>query len=162
MSAIEVREADLDDAVHAAGVLDVIDSYARDPMGGGDGLAAAVRDELVEGLRRHPTTLVFLAFSENAPIGVAVCFLGFSTFHAKPLLNIHDLAVLPEWRGQGVGRALLAAAERRARSEGCCKLTLEVLDDNAPARGLYASFGFADDVFGGATSMRFLTKVLEP
>jgi ribosomal protein S18 acetylase RimI-like enzyme len=94
---------------------------------------------------------------------VAVCFLGFSTFAARPLLNVHDLAVLPECRGKGVGRALLEAAEARARAHGCCKLTLEVQDSNQRARGLYASFGFADYVLGGAgpTPTRFLTKRLE-
>jgi GNAT superfamily N-acetyltransferase len=158
---VRVVDADLEDPVHCQGILEVVDSYARDPRGGGQGLAVDVRDRLIDGLRAHPTTRVFLAFAEDRPIGVAVCFLGFSTFSAKPLLNIHDLAVLPPWRGKGVGRALLAAVEQHARGEDCCKLTLEVLDDNTPARGLYASVGFTDDVFGSSTSMRFLTKTLE-
>jgi len=65
-----------------------------------------------------------------------------STFAARPLLNLHDLAVLPERRGLGVGRALLEAVEARARDLGCCKLTLEVRQDNARAQALYESFGF--------------------
>lgn len=162
MTSIRVLPADLDDPVHRDGVLDVVDSYARDPMGGGEPLEGAVRDALIGGLRAHPTTRVFLAFAGTDPVGVAVCFLGFSTFRARPLLNIHDLAVLPGWRGRGVGRALLAAVEEQARREGCCKLTLEVLDDNAPARGLYASAGFTDYALGDHASTRFLTKPLEP
>ena len=51
-----------------------------------------------------------------------------STFHAAPLLNIHDLAVVPGVRGQGVGRALLTAVERFATAQRHCKLTLEVRD----------------------------------
>jgi ribosomal protein S18 acetylase RimI-like enzyme len=75
---------------------------------------------------------------------------------------VHDLAVVPEWRGNGVGRALLQATEEAARREGCCKLTLEVQDDNARARGLYESFGFQDFVIGSSAPTRFLTKSLEP
>jgi GNAT superfamily N-acetyltransferase len=86
--------------------------------------------------------LVFLAFAEGRAIGVAVCFLGFSTFAAKPLINIHDLAVRPEQRGRGVGRALLAAVEAHALATGCCKLTLEVLEGNPVARKAYHGFGF--------------------
>jgi len=104
---------------------------------------------------------VLLAVSEGRPVGVAVCFLGFSTFQARPLLNIHDLAVLPEWRGKGIGRALLAHVEDRARRRGCCKLTLEVLDDNARARGLYESLGFSDFVVGDSAPTLFLTKALD-
>ncbi|MDP7573186.1 MAG: GNAT family N-acetyltransferase, partial [Myxococcota bacterium] len=95
------------------------------------------------------------------PVGVAVCFLGFSTFQARPLLNIHDLAVLPEWRGRGVGRALLAAAEDRARQRGCCKLTLEVQDSNRRALQLYERFGFSDFVIGDSGPTRFLAKLLD-
>jgi ribosomal protein S18 acetylase RimI-like enzyme len=90
-----------------------------------------------------PTAHIFLAYAESRPVGIAVCFRGFSTFAAKQLINIHDLAVLPEFRGQGVGRKLLAAVEQKARELDCCKLTLEVQEHNQHARGLYESFGFA-------------------
>ncbi|MGN6277655.1 MAG: GNAT family N-acetyltransferase, partial [Sphingomonas sp.] len=53
------------------------------------------------------------------------------------------LAVLPRYRGQGIGRALLAAVEQEAKRRGACKLTLEVLGGNAPAIALYAAEGFA-------------------
>ena len=46
-------------------------------------------------------------------------FVGFSTFAASPLINIHDLHVEPEWRRQGVARLLLEAVEARARALGC-------------------------------------------
>jgi ribosomal protein S18 acetylase RimI-like enzyme len=56
---------------------------------------------------------------------------------------------------------LLRAAEDYARRKGCCKLTLEVQDDNAAARNLYQRFGFADFVFGDSAPTRFLAKPLE-
>lgn len=162
MSDIQILDADFGDPTHREAVVTIVDSYARDPVGGGRPLGPEVRDGLVEGLHSHPTARVLLAFAEGSPVGIAICFLGFSTFRARPLLNVHDLAVLPDWRGRGVGRALLTGAEERARREGCCKLTLEVQDDNARARGLYESFGFSDFVVGSSAPTRFLTKPLDP
>jgi GNAT superfamily N-acetyltransferase len=159
--ALDIRAADLDDPAHGAAILDVLDSYASDPVGGGRPLSAAVRTQLLPGLRAHPTTLVLLAFEEGRAVGIAVCFFGFSTFQARPLLNVHDLAVVPARRGAGIGRALLAAAEQHARRRGCCKLTLEVQDDNHRARATYVRFGFTDFVLGAdAVPTRFLSKVL--
>jgi len=158
---LHIDDADLSDPAHAAAILAVLDSYASDPVGGGRPLSAEVRAALLPGLRRYPTTLVLLAFDDGDPVGIAVCFFGFSTFQARPLLNVHDLAVVPGQRGRGIGRALLAAAESRARRVGCCKLTLEVQDDNHRARAVYARFGFTDFVLGGdAVPTRFLSKSL--
>ena len=72
------------------------------------------------------------------------CFEGYSTFKARPLLNIHDIVVHPDYRGAGVGQALLGAAHDLARTRGCCKLTLEVLSGNALAMRSYARHGFAN------------------
>lgn len=157
---VKVRAADLADARDADAVVALLDSYARDPRGGSTPLSADVRATLVAGLRAHPTTCVWLAFEDACAIGVCVGFMGFSTFQARPLLNIHDLAVLPGSRGAGVGGALLAAAEAHARATGCCKLTLEVQEDNSPARSLYARCGFRDVTYGDSGPTRFLGKSL--
>ena len=158
---IEIVEADLSDAEHAAGILDVLDSYASDPVGGGEPLGPAVRERLIPALRAHPATLVLLALLQDRAVGVAVCFEGLSTFRARPLLNVHDLAVLPGLRGRHIGRALLEAAESRALQRGCCRLTLEVQEDNHRAMALYRSFGFEDLTFGESAPTRFLAKPLE-
>jgi GNAT superfamily N-acetyltransferase len=138
---VEVVVADLARADHQAAVVALVDAYSRDPMGEGKPLDPEVREALIPGLRQHPTTVIFLAYVGAQPVGIAACFLGFSTFKARPLLNIHDLGVLPAQRGRGVGAALLAAVERRARQLGCCKLTLEVFQHNR-ARHLYSRAGF--------------------
>lgn len=157
---LRIIEADFTNPAHCTGIVEVLNSYAADPVGGREPLTAEVRERLVPTLRDHPTALVLLALVDQRPAGIAVCFFGFSTFQARPLLNIHDLAVVPEQRGRGIGRALLAAAEDRAIKQGCCKLTLEVQDDNGRARALYESFGFSDFVVGKSTPTRFLTKSL--
>ena len=93
-------------------------------------------------MQKHPTTLIFLAFDGDRPVGAAVCFIGFSTFAAKPLINIHDFVVLTASRGKGVGRRLLDAVEGKARELGCCKLTLEVMNNNHHALRMYQAAGF--------------------
>ncbi len=158
---IEIREANLADAKDVAGFLAVLDSYAADEMGGASPLDPDVRRRLVPALREQPSALLLLAFEAGQAVGVATCFFGFSTFAARPLLNVHDLAVLPAFRGRGVGRALLSAVEDRARAHGCAKLTLEVREDNARARGLYEERGFRDFQLAGATYRTlFLSKPL--
>lgn len=155
-----VREADLAQPVDASAVVTILDSYAFAAVGGSEGLSPDVRARLIPALQQLPTTLVLLAFVDDAPVGIAVCFFGLSTFKARPLLNIHDLAVLPEHRGRGVGHALLQAAEEHARRTGCCKLTLEVQEDNPRARALYDRFGF-EDVVVRKLPTRFLAKPLK-
>lgn len=158
---VEVRAANLQDPQDADAVVMLLDAYARDPRGGGEPLSPEVRGRLVPGLRAHPTAQAWLAFDAGQPVGVCVGFGGFSTFRALPLLNIHDLAVLPAARGRGIGRALLAAAEAHARAAGCCKLTLEVQEDNALARALYTRHGFRDVTYGASGPTRFLGKSLD-
>ena len=142
MSEVTVIEADLNDYQHQTAILQLINAYARDPMGDGQDLPMAVRDRLIPGLRQHPTALVLLALDDATPVGVAVCFVGFSTFAARPLINIHDLAVIPEYRGRGIGRLLLEGVETKGLELGCCKLTLEVREDNHRAQRLYERLRF--------------------
>ena len=69
--------------------------------------------------------------------------MGFSTFKCQPLINIHDLAVIKTFRGQGISQALLSKLEQLALKKGCCKITLEVLEGNIVAQNAYQKFGFA-------------------
>ena len=157
----EIIEADLANDAHIASIIEVIDTYAREPAGGSEPLAAAVRERLRTDLRTIDHALILLALQDHKTVGIAVCFRGYSTFTARPLLNIHDFAVLPSHRGQGIGHMLLAAVEQRARAEDCCKLTLEVLNHNEGARRLYAAVGFNDGGPGQAdTATLFLQKRL--
>jgi ribosomal protein S18 acetylase RimI-like enzyme len=155
---VEVREADLADAADAEAVRRLLDEYARLPIAQGAPLAARVLRELVPGLRKHPAALVLLAWIEGRAVGVAVCFVGFSTFLARPLINIHDLAVTADCRGHGVGQRLLSEVEAKARALGCGKVTLEVREDNVSAQRLYRRLGFGDGEEGPATL--FLSKTL--
>lgn len=143
---IRICSADYANPHHAQALVSLLDAYARDPMGGSEGLSDYARTHLVAELARLPYAFSLLAFDgagEDCPVGLVNCMLGFSTFACKPLVNVHDLAVLPAWRGRRIGERLLDQVEVRARAHGACKLTLEVLSGNAPAMRLYARAGFA-------------------
>ncbi|MCA9265305.1 MAG: GNAT family N-acetyltransferase [Planctomycetales bacterium] len=147
MAECEIVHADLDNLQHQAAVVALLDAYASDPMGDAKPLSDFARANLIRGLQTHPTTMIFLAFQGDMPRGIAICFRGFSTFAAKPLINISDFYVNPSLRGRGLGRSLLAAIQEEALSTGCCKLTLEVQQNNARARAIYEKFGFAQAVY---------------
>ena len=150
---VEISEADWNDPAHCEAVVNLIDAYAREPIEGGKPLPKDVAARMVPGLSEHPTAFALLAYIDSAAVGVAICFVGFSTFAGKPLINIHDLAVLAEHRGRGIGTALLEAINDRARSLGCGKVTLEVRAENRDAQRLYERTGFGDP---GGNATRFL------
>ena len=115
-------------------------------MGGGQPLSTFAKANLVAALAARPQAFSVLAFvgtGNGVPVGLVNCIEGFSTFACRPLVNVHDVAVLPEHRGQGVAEKMLALAEEIARERGACKLTREVLQGNTGAINLYHRIGFA-------------------
>ena len=144
MSALAITVADYAKAEDAATVVALLDAYARDPMGGGAPLSDHARANLVHGLAATPGAFSLIARDNGEPVGLANCLPGFSTFAAAPLVNIHDIAVLPGHRGKGIGKALMQAVEDEARRRGACKVTLEVLSGNTNAKALYARLGYGD------------------
>ncbi len=138
-----IIRANLAKKEHRDAIVMLTNAYASDPMANGAALPTSVLKKMVAGLRKHPTTLVLLAYVGREAVGIATCFRGYSTFAARSLINIHDLGVLPAFRGLGIGRQLLAEIEHRARKTGCCKVTLEVQEGNKRARGVYHAAGFS-------------------
>ncbi|AUT49547.1 GNAT family N-acetyltransferase [Achromobacter sp. AONIH1] len=139
---LEIIDVDFNNPEHGRQVLAMLDEYASGPMGGNTPLPAHVHRDLIPELARRPTARALLARVDGEPAGVAIYLEGFSTFACRPLLNLHDLGVSPRFQGQGVGKALLSALEQRGRALGCCKITLEVLEGNAVAQGLYRKQGY--------------------
>lgn len=144
-SATIVR-ADYDDPKHAADIVTMLRSYAMDPMGGGEDLSGQIQRNLVPGLQASPAASSILAYMGDDVVGLANLMTTYSSFAAKPLLNIHDIAVSKDHRGHGIGRKLFDEIHKIADEIGACKVTLEVLEGNAPARALYASLGYGDYV----------------
>jgi GNAT superfamily N-acetyltransferase len=160
-SQITVIEADLSRPDHQEATVHLLNAYSMDPMGDGKPLSETARRDVIPGLRQHPTTLVFLAYRSTEPVGLAICFRGFSTFAARPLVNISDYFVFPTHRGAGIGRLLLGAIEQHARDIGCCRLTLEVQENNHHARRVYSTAGFSQATYvPGAGGSLYLSKSL--
>ncbi|WP_404400887.1 GNAT family N-acetyltransferase [Idiomarina seosinensis] len=152
---IEITLADYSNPAHAQAVILMLDAYAQDPMGGGEGISEDTKENLIKEMDKREHVFSLLAFDGDVPVGIANCVEGFSTFAAKPLMNIHDIAVVPDYRGKGVAQKLLEEVKTLAEFRGCVKLTLEVLDKNDRAKVAYEKFGFKPYELGDVGQAEF-------
>lgn len=102
------------------------------------GTAADLHEHL---FGRRPYIEAVLARIDGQAAGFALFFHNYSTFLTKPGIYLEDLFVLPEYRRQGVGKALLVYLGKLALSRGCGRFEWNVLDWNAPAIAFYESMG---------------------
>lgn len=84
---------------------------------------------------------VLIAEFESKLAGQTIFFHNFSTFVGKPGLYIEDLYVRPEFRGKGIGKALLNEVIKIAKERNCGRVEWVVLDWNQPAIDFYKSMG---------------------
>lgn len=138
---LKVRIADYTSA-DAKSIRLLLNAYAEDPMGDGESLPIEVQENIVPELSKVPGAFSVLAMFEDTTVGLCNCFTGFSTFKCKPLINIHDCYVHPDYRGLGVVDAMLSEVERISLDRGACKITLEVLSKNMRAQRAYRRNGF--------------------
>jgi len=141
---LEVIPCDFNNPTHCEALVNLMNEYITDRMGGGEPYTADQRTALIEGLRNHPSCLVLFAISGEQFVGLVTSFINFATFTVKPFINIHDIIVSESWRNNGVGRRMLEEVVHRAVEMGCSKVTLEVRADNHNAKYLYNSLGFND------------------
>ena len=139
---IDVRRVDYRDPDQARLLGELLSAYAADSMGRGRALTAEEQRRLGPALAQRPHAFSLIAYCDGVPAGLANCLESFSTFACQPIVNIHDLAVLSDFRGRGISQALLGAIEAIAADMNCCKITLEVLSNNHPAKAAYEKYGF--------------------
>ncbi|MGE0668946.1 MAG: N-acetyltransferase family protein [Sphingomonadales bacterium] len=89
----------------------------------------------------RPWAEAVIADRGGIPAGFALYFYIFSTFKGRPGLYLEDLFVLPEHRGNGIGRALLAHLAGIAMDKGCARFEWTVLDWNEPSIRFYENLG---------------------
>jgi len=145
-SSVTIVESDLSRPEHQDALVKMLDAFMLDQDG--EPLSERAKRAMIPGLRAHPACHIFLAYRDGKPVGFSICFLGFSTFMARPLLNIHDIFVDSSARGMGIGAMLLERIEAKAHELNCCRITLEVREDNRVARALYRKVGFDQVVVG--------------
>ncbi len=92
-----------------------------------------------------PASPVFgrLAIADEEIAGFSTCVLHEGTWVVRPICYLEDLFVAPQFRGQGLGRMLIADLVQHARAEGWSRLYWHTRDSN-PARRLYDEFAKAD------------------
>jgi GNAT superfamily N-acetyltransferase len=91
--------------------------------------------------REPPAAHCVIGEVDGVPAGFALYFFNYSTFLAKPGLYLEDLYVKPEFRGHGLGKALLLHLAGIARARGCGRMEWAVLDWNTPAIEFYEGLG---------------------
>ena len=89
----------------------------------------------------QPAAEVLMASADGQPAGFALFFHNYSTFLGQRGVYLEDLFVVPQWRGHGLGRQLLARLAAIALERDCGRLEWSVLDWNAPAIGFYRKLG---------------------
>lgn len=89
----------------------------------------------------RPQAEVIVALADGTAAGFALFFHNYSTFLARRGIYLEDLFVKPEFRGRGIGKALLAHLAGVALARGCGRLEWSVLDWNTDAIRFYGSLG---------------------
>ncbi len=101
----------------------------------------ATEDLLREWIFRRRKAEVLFAVEGGKEVGFALFFHNFSTFLGRAGIYLEDLYVLPEYRGHGCGKGLMAALARIAAERGCGRLEWWCLDWNRPSVEFYRSLG---------------------
>jgi GNAT superfamily N-acetyltransferase len=111
--------------------------YERDPAAA----VATEQDLLRDGFGPQPKFWCVIAEWDGAPAGFAFYFFNYSTWQGRPGLFLEDLFVRPEFRGKGIGKALMVYLAQVAVRENCGRFVWQVLDWNKPAIEFYESLG---------------------
>lgn len=135
--AITIRPATAEDVPQILLFVQALATYEREP----DAVTATEADLLRDGFGPNPFYFCLIADTNGHPAGFALYFFNYSTWLGRPGLYLEDLFVLPEYRGLGIGKALLQRVAAIAVERGCQRLQWEVLDWNTPAIDFYQAMG---------------------
>ena len=135
--ALNIRPATRQDAGEILQFIRALAAYEREP----DAVQATEADLLRYGFGENPYFGCLLAEEDGAPAGFALYFFDFSTWLGRPGLYLEDVFVHPQYRGRGIGKALLKRLAAIALEKGCARMKWEVLDWNTPAIEFYGAMG---------------------
>jgi GNAT superfamily N-acetyltransferase len=135
--ATTIREATPADIPQILVFIRALATYEREP----DAVTATEADLLSHGFGPNPFYFCLIAEHESQPAGFAFYFFNYSTWKGQPGLYLEDLFVQPEFRGLGIGKALLEKVAAIAVEKDCPRLQWEVLDWNTPAIDFYRAMG---------------------
>lgn len=135
--ALTIRPATREDAGEILQFIRALAAYEREP----DAVRATEADLLRHGFGENPYFACLLAEEDGAPAGFALYFFDYSTWLGRPGLYLEDVFVHPQYRGRGIGKALLKRLAAIALEKGCARMKWEVLDWNTPAIEFYSAMG---------------------
>ena len=113
-------------------------AYEREP----DAVKTTEADLLRDGFGERPCFECLIAVTDKGEAaGFALYFYNYSTWRGRSGIHLEDLFVRPQFRGCGIGKALLARVAARAAEQGCVRLQWDVLAWNQPAIDFYQELG---------------------
>lgn len=137
MSDLRIHPVTREDVSALLSLIRGLANYEKKP-----GAVVATEGDLMRDLfGPHPKFRALIATWKNEPAGYASFFHFYSTYQGRSALFLEDLFVLENFRGHGIGMALLSAVAKLALDEGCFGLRWEVLDWNRPAIEFYEKLG---------------------
>lgn len=134
---VSIRQADANDA---ATIRDLLADLLR-TLNDADSCGSRLEDILRHGFRDPPRFEALIAETGETAAGLVLFFYNYSTWRGCLGVYVQDLHVIERFRGQGLGRKLLAAAAQRGRSLGCNHLRLSVHPRNEAALAFYQTVG---------------------
>lgn len=138
MNAFTIRFAEAADVDTILALIQELADFEREP----DAVKTTREDLLRDGFGEQVRFECFLAEREGETLGFLLFFPTYSTWTGRLGIHLEDLYVRPDFRGQGVGKALLARSAALLRERGGVRLELNVLDWNTSAAEVYAHLGF--------------------
>jgi GNAT superfamily N-acetyltransferase len=134
---LKIREATIQDAPLILSLIRELAEYEREPSA----VRATEEDLIRDGFSANPKFRVIIAESDGQAAGMAFFFHHYSTWQGRHGLFLEDFFVRPEFRGEGVGKALMVSLARIAVAEKCYGMRWEVLDWNTNAIEVYKKLG---------------------
>src|SRR5260370_21448174 len=134
---LKIRPGTRKDASLIVELIRALAEYERAPKSA----VVTKRDILRDGFGRNPRFHVVIAEWERKPVGFALWFYNYSTWLGRPGLYLEDLFVYPEFRGKGIGKALLVRLAKIAVKQKCGRYQWQGLDWNTPFIKFYECLG---------------------
>jgi GNAT superfamily N-acetyltransferase len=134
---LKLRKATAKDIPLIRSFIQELAEYERAPKA----VSCTEEDLRRDGFGSNPKFRVVLAEWKGEPAGMAFFFYNYSTWQGRAGIFIEDLFVRPQFRGKGIGRALMARLAETAIAEKCHGIRWEVLDWNKPAIDVYQHLG---------------------
>lgn len=132
----EAREADLEGVLELMGQLGQDDGSVLDAAG-----ARAVFDRM----RGYPDYRLYVAVAGGRVLGAFALLVMDNLGHrGAPSGIVEDVVVREEWRGRGIGSAMMRSAMDLCRARGCYKIVLSSNRNRADAHRFYRSLGFRE------------------